>query len=417
MIGATPRSRVLHVFFVQFNENNTLIYKMNNNEISLKGLVDTNQTAGISRFQAFISVSRLLKILPEQVTHFDFVSGNFLRSVNVQRQEEISKYIKQSIETNAFFDIPPVSLFISSTTKEKTVLENYKQITFKKDSAFLVEGFHSISSLFSLLGKNCPFTQEKRKVGWALDVANRNKLLNSELRVIFHYSPLVEVPSILINQHFLNVNTLDTRVYSQNIITCTDNGSPLVVGANELASLLQLDELGGVSNLNKITKSDSYVTTRHTLIHIILATLSGRTARIEKRLPTKLSDKREITPQLISETVKLITPFIQGWLSALKSDFILEKSGFQNSMQVWQALGLVIHHLLNSGVNSKKELYSAGETLSQLDYSKDALHWSECSALKKDASNTYWINATGGGRTFRDKMADYFIKTIEKSKK
>ncbi|OEA53182.1 hypothetical protein BBM65_19015 [Vibrio parahaemolyticus] len=61
------------------------------------------------------------------------------------------------------------------------------------------------------------------------------------------------------------------------------------------------------------------------------------------------------------------------------------------------------------------EYYEAGVALSKLDYRKKAAHWAQCSAFKKDSTNTYWINATGGGRTLRDKVAEYFTEILNKA--
>lgn len=81
-------------------------------------------------------------------------------------------------------------------------------------------------------------------------------------------------------------------------------------------------------------------------------------------------------------------------------------------MQIWQALGLVIFHARTRLDYTLEDYYKAGSALSNLDYSKEASHWGQCSAFKKGATNTYWINATGGGRTLRDKVAEYFISLI-----
>ncbi|GAJ71002.1 hypothetical protein JCM18904_1738 [Vibrio sp. JCM 18904] len=85
-------------------------------------------------------------------------------------------------------------------------------------------------------------------------------------------------------------------------------------------------------------------------------------------------------------------------------------------MQVWQALGIVAHYLSNNAALTESELFSAGQVLGQLDYDKSASHWGgNCAAFKKDSSGRFWINATGGGRTFRDKISEYFIDVLRRN--
>ncbi|EGU35387.1 hypothetical protein VIBRN418_00320 [Vibrio sp. N418] len=96
----------------------------------------------------------------------------------------------------------------------------------------------------------------------------------------------------------------------------------------------------------------------------------------------------------------------------MENEFKQNSNGFHRSMQVWQALAVVTHELARNKAHTKSKLFDAGQTLGRLDYDKNADHWRNCKAFKKDANGKGWINATGGGRTFRDKIAEYFIDIV-----
>ncbi|OEE70695.1 hypothetical protein [Vibrio splendidus] len=382
-------------------------------EISINGLCSKNTTGGICKFQSVVKVTELFELLPDHHVLFDTISSTFDRPTNKKRVSQLTEYLGQSIERNSPTDVLRVTLFFNGQVKERDLGEHLKRISFEKDKALLLDGFNLISAIAKLKGMDNPFTKKT--------ITNQRKLtalqniflceMDVQLNVMYPISDRISDSDIY--KLFIDINTNDTRVYSQNLLVNKESNSPLASGCHQLEVNLNLERLGGVSKINKLTKSDTYITTQNTLIYIILGSLGGKGLRIDKYLPTHLPDKQAINTTLVNSVISEITQFMGGWLSGLQKDFKQNKNGFHQSMQIWQALGLVIYHLKLNQNLSLEGYYIAGHKLAQLDYQKNAPHWGNCKAFKMDSTNSFWINATGGGRTFRDEVAIYFINVIE----
>lgn len=381
--------------------------KMRNTEKqNLTGISSSNLLGGLSLLQTYISIGELLNSLPQENLLERFVT-NYERSANKESLRKLEEYYLKSLVDNTTTDMAQITICAYDSVRCEKVSDNLVTLKFSQHKSVVLDGFLQISAFSNLLDRVDPFTQKdaSRKI---LSDMQKYALASLDVRLSIFYRNDGKINDELLSKLFIDINSIETKVYSQYIST-HDEESPLYVGAEKLAQALNLDEIGGVSELNKLTKSDSFVTTKSTLTHILLASVGGKGARIGKRLPTHLPSKAPITKHLIDEALQTVVPLLSGWVSCLESQFKQDKSGFQNSMQIWQALGLVAHHLMQHAVLSESEIYSAGQRLGQLDYSKDAAHWKECKAFKKDLNDRYWINATGGGRTLRDKVAEYFI--------
>ncbi|CAH1599898.1 hypothetical protein THOD04_80032 [Vibrio owensii] len=381
-------------------------------EIMVSGLRETSAPCGMARLHTVLKIKELNSLLPDVHPLFDSISSSFERSINAERTRNLSEAIRQSIVEKTPTKAFRATIIVNGHNKENNISNNYSELSFNKRSVILIEGFHLISAICELLGKVNPFTN-KVKNSSTLAPTYTNALLEMEIQLSVCFSQKGYFDDDLISKLFVDTNSLDESVYTQAISISRTPDSPLLLGAEELKFNLNLDALGGVSNSSKITKSDSYITTQNTLIYIILGSLGGRNLRIEKQLPKRLSDGTEISEELIAKVIPQITNFMEGWLNGLGKTFKEHSNGFHRSMQLWQALGLVIFHARTHLDYSLADYYEAGLALAKLDYRKEAAHWANCQAFKKDSTNTYWINATGGGRTFRDKIADYLISLLK----
>ncbi|KLN66347.1 hypothetical protein [Vibrio sp. VPAP30] len=382
------------------------------NEISFNGLYSINTTGGICKFQSVIKVSELFELLPEHHVFFDIISSSFERPTNKERVSQLTQYLEQSIEQNSPTDVLRVTFFLNGKVKEKDLGDFFRKITFEKDKTLILDGFNLISAIAQLKGIDNPFTKKRTTNQRKLTALHNNFLCGMDIQLNIMYSISDKVSDSDIYKLFTDINTNDTRVYSQNLLVNKEQKSPLVDGCHQLEINLNLEKFGGVSRINKITKSETYITTQSSLIYIILGSLGGRNLRIEKRLPTHLTDKSSINANLVNSVIPEITQFMKGWLNGLEKTIKQNQNGFHRSMQIWQALGLVIFHLKNKKNITLNDYYLAGNKLAELDYEKNAQHWKNCKAFKMDSTNSYWINATGGGRTFRDEVANYFIDVL-----
>ena len=380
-------------------------------EVIRTGIYSDKFFGGVSILQCYVSVDELMVSLPQDHLLLDRFATSYERSLNRERLLQLKTHLQESTINNIPLALPEVSLYIYGSTRSKNLSDKLRTLQYNQNKAVILGGYLLISAFSELLDFVDPFTG-KQTSSSGLSAQQKRKLASIDVRLNLYYGIEEKINDAVMSKLFFDVNNLDTKVYSQYIATHAQQ-SPLAMGADNLANALQLHEIGGVSELNKITRSDSYVTTKNTLIYILLATLGGRGARIEKRLPTCLPNKTLLTAQTVNQALNQLIPFMRGWISCLESKFKQDDNGFHRSMQIWQAMGLVVYHLTHNQDVSDTELLSAGRALGQLDYDKSASHWGNCDAFKKDASGRFWINATGGGRTFRDKIAEYFISILQ----
>jgi hypothetical protein len=106
---------------------------------------------------------------------------------------------------------------------------------------------------------------------------------------------------------------------------------------------------------------------------------------------------------------------MQAWLEPLREELAGNRSGYHLSPQVWQALGLTIHQLVSDGA-SCEDLKIAGEVLGQLNYSKNAKHWSNCSVMELDSKGRIYKNSAGSTRQFRVGLFEYFFAVLNAKK-
>lgn len=379
-------------------------------ERTLVGYQSTKILGGLTLLQSSTSIEHMYEYLPQEHLMWENFSASYERSVNKERLSKLITYYQRNIINNTPFEIPYISVVVYGNSREDLLGNSVASLQYEKERSAVVDGFLTISALSTLLERTDPFTGKLLGKS-ALNEEQKATLASLDVRFNIYYSQDKQVDEDTISSMFFDINAVDSKVYSQHITTHVQD-SPLNIGAKKLAKELNLDSIGGVSELNKITKSDSYVTTHSTLTSMILTCIAGKGSRITKQLPTHLSDKTPITEQIVEDALTKLVPLMRGWLSSLGNEFTQNSNGFHRSMQVWQALAVVTHDLTCDKTLSKSELFAAGQTLGRLSYDKNADHWGKCEAFKKDATGKSWINATGGGRTFRDKIASYFIELI-----
>lgn len=379
-------------------------------ERTLVGLQSTKILGGLTLLQSCSSIDHMYELLPQEHLMWEHFSASYERSVNKERLSKLITYYQKNIINNMPFEMPYISVVVYGNSREDLLGNNVASLQYEKEKSAVVDGFLTISALSTLLERTDPFTGKQLGKS-VLDEEQKVTLASLDVRLNIYYGQDKQVDEETISSMFFDINAIDSKVYSQHITTHVQD-SPLNIGAKKLAKELNLDSLGGVSELNKITKSDSYVTTHSTLTSMILTCIAGKGARITKHLPTHLPDKTPITEQIVGDGLSQLVPFMRGWLCSLEKEFKQNSNGFHRSMQMWQALGVVAHELTRDKVLSESHLFAAGQTLGRLNYDKNADHWGNCEAFKRDAIGKSWINATGGGRTFRDKIAEYFIKLL-----
>ncbi|PMH37794.1 hypothetical protein BCU68_16690 [Vibrio sp. 10N.286.49.B3] len=194
----------------------------------------------------------------------------------------------------------------------------------------------------------------------------------------------------------------------------SDDHFPLKPFIEQLISDANIESYGGVNFDSKHIKvSERYITTQYVLFKLIIGAVAGVGTQEYSKMPKDimLPDGTSITSVLCNGYITKIIIFLSVWLKALKEVFLNDRTSYHLSPQIWQALGLTIHQLVNDG-KSESELEKAAGVLGALDYGKNAEHWNSCTVMEMDAKGRIYKNAASSTRLFRVGLSKYFIEVI-----
>ncbi|MGR5268662.1 hypothetical protein ACPV5R_12995 [Vibrio astriarenae] len=382
--------------------------------VTLKGVGAVPSGRGASSLQCTIPLSEVTEFcsLPDVLEGVQNTISDMSRPVNLSEVKRVQSYLLGLVANTDLNPLLTMTIAVEECIHEVIdQVSGLTSITYSPEKAYIVNGIQSIAAYASIAKYEYEIVKSS-----ALDVdEHKSKRLNSKIamlpilvNVIYRSNENIRQREIvsLLNSY----NNLDTRIHSVSLGVYEDENHPIIVAVTDIARAINIEQFGGMSISSRLTKNDSYVTTQATMAGLVLAAVGGRSARVTSPLPNKLPNKSMITDDLINKTKDSIIDFLKIWLSTLAEQFGKNPDGFHYSSQVWQALGLVIHHLHD--VDAVDSVSESAQVLGQLDYDKAAKHWSNCSALKLDATGRYYINATGGGRSLRDGIAKYFISLL-----
>ncbi|MCF9254438.1 hypothetical protein J8B35_21920, partial [Vibrio parahaemolyticus] len=238
----------------------------------------------------------------------------------------------------------------------------------------------------------------------------------------------VEVRVIFDDEVGLNVEDI-VHLFKKSVLFDTALNLPHVSEGNNLSGesdfplrpfILQLikdtdiESYGGVNfDAKHVKVSESTISTQYVLFKLLVGAVAGAGTQEYSKMPKDitLESGESLTSVLACGYMNNISAFMRGWLKPLKESFVINRSGYQLSPQVWQALGLVIHQLVADGM-LPDELENVGLVLGKLDYSKNAKHWKNCSVMELDAQGRIYKNAASSTRMFRLGLQEYFLKII-----
>ncbi|WP_019628848.1 hypothetical protein [Moritella marina] len=350
--------------------------------------------------------------LPEEI---DAVFSELLNSTNQKR----IKKLEQEIADFSYSDqlAPPLSITIAVGHADLPASERkgpLYSLNYCRKNAFLVDGILTYCAIMNLLGYKLqyPHFVTNQELTKADNITMKN-IINQPLivTVVFNDDGNLDQKDILnlcktFNQRSLQFHSVSlSRIASESLVKDF---------IHQLAEELKLDKIGGMSTkATRVTKSDPFITTESTMLHMVVAAVAGNKLRMSTKVMGELSDGSLIDQTRLDSIKPAIITFFSAWLSSCQHQLKYNRDGFHYSTQIWQALGLVINHLISNQC-SLEELERVGHLLGQLNYSRDAEHWQHCPAMKLDIRGYQYKNATSGGRTFREGLARYFIELVSK---
>lgn len=344
----------------------------------------------------------------------EVIFSELLNSTNQKRIKNLEQEIAHAFYSDQLF--PPLSLTITVCDGDLSVAgrkDALYSLRYRRQQAFLVDGILTYCAIMNLLGYKLRYphfvvNQERTEI----DGRVRQMLAGQNLLVTI----IFDEEGTLAQRDILNLcktfNQRDVQLHSVSLSRVASE-SLVKVFVHELAKELRLDKIGGMSTKStRVTKSDPFITTESTMLHMVVATIGGNKLRMSTKVMDQLSDGSLIDLQRLDKIKPAITTFFSAWLLSCQHQLKYNRDGFHYSTQIWQALGLVIHYLI-SNQYTLEELERVGYLLGQLDYSRDAEHWQHCPAMKLDMRGYQYKNATSGGRTFREGIARYFIELVK----
>lgn len=382
--------------------------------VTLRGIGVAPFGREASSLQCTLPLSEISEFcsLPDVLEGAQNIIADMSRPVNLSEVKRVQSYLLGLLNNTSMNPLLTVTIAVEECFKE--VIDEdpgLVSITYSPKKAYIINGIQTIAAYASITKYEAEIVRspalgiDEQK---AESLNSKIAMLPTLINVIYRSNENIRKREIvsLLNSY----NNLDTRIHSMSLGVYEDETHPIMLAVTDIARAINIEKFGGMSISSRLTKNDSYVTTQTSMAGLVLAAIGGRSARLTTPLPQKLPNKKMITEDLINETKQLIIDFLKVWLSTLGTQFEKNPDGFHYSSQVWQALGLVIHHLHE--VDVADSVSESAKVLAHLDYDKAAKHWSNCSALKLDATGKYYINATGGGRSLRDGIAKYFISLL-----
>lgn len=349
----------------------------------------------------------------EAPTELESALSDITNRINEKRISAICEQIRHGLKG----DVPEPHLQLTFALMGKGNIKTthsgkLAQLCYQQKNTLVVDGILVLYAILLLLGFEEPFVTKKlTKERILQDSAIRQKLCTLQVLVAVVLDDTSGLSSEDLVYLFKQYNTRETNLHSA-LFERVDTETPIVSFVRQLADELGINSMGGMkTSSNRINKDEGYLTTEATMIRLVLGVVGGAYIQNRNSIPSKLSNGTQINAQQLNKTKPYIVSFMKTWLKNLKSQFSTDRNGYHNSTQIWQVLGLVLNDLIERGYTTK-ELALAAKHLAELDYSRNAPHWTNCDAMELDVSGKQYKNATNGGRTFREKLAEYFIDLV-----
>lgn len=388
-------------------------------KVNLKGSLQDHEWGGYRIFNTTVLAKDLVELLsiPEISIVNDDINLNLNRPINRNRALAFEKQLLSTIQHGAACFFPQVSaVSLNAVIKKNASEKEISQLVMTQDQTYIVQGIHLLVAICNILGKKVLGLTSARSKNqtptYPKDVVDR--LREVPIQIILFFDTKKEKDEKDIIELLKACNTIDPRVHSIALSTVNSDNN-LVAFVERLIDETEIVRISTQPNSSSLTEFRDNTISHTCLLELVLAVLGGKSFRVKADIPTHLPDGTEITEELLNTYEQPIVSFLSAWKASNSHKSYSNKVSFQNSSQVWQALGLVIHELLKVSPKDSLVFKESGEHLGNLDYGKNARHWKDCKAFKLGVDGKTYINATGGGRSMRDKLADYFMKRLSEN--
>ncbi|MCW8336015.1 hypothetical protein [Vibrio paucivorans] len=383
---------------------------MSSRDRSLKTLITTMPIVEIS---AYFSIDRLL---PE----LKWVADAAVNATNVEKVQAIQTDLERLVSNDSISAPLILTFAVMGKPNFKGSSNLTSSLRYDSSDTYIVGNVLGAVAICKILGLKTFLFSSRLSVKDAnskSELRQRLAMESVEIRVVFDDQRGLSSADVI--ELFKQSRTFDSSMSlphiadSQGVIS--DKSYPLSPFIEELISRTDMELYGGVNfDAKHVKVSERYIATEYVLFKMIVGAVAGVRKQEYSKMSkdVTLNSGESISSVLSGGYIDFVVAFTKGWLEPLRRDFVGNRSGYHLSPQVWQALGLTIHQLVSDGA-SIEELNIAGKVLGQLNYSKNAKHWSNCSVMELDSKGRIYKNAASSTRQFRVGLFEYFENLLK----
>lgn len=403
------------------------------NEEKLRYGVTTKRIYGCATHSSFNGVYTMSTVMTVadllRTCSFDLIPSH-LKSIYKEIQRVASPSRRQGFEdycyrhltasTDISGVIPPVLIGCMSEV-DIEISEDPRindVLTMQPDRNFVVDGVNRLSTCATILG------------GYDQSLLKKVKESDARLQRRVELAALLQGLSVQVVFIFRKDRALSKADFAQ--VFADVNGQAAPMSTNKLMKLARTDDVvdfareigslpiilshGGMSSeANTVTLKSEFILTLNTITRFILGALGGERMQGKVRGVREMSDGAILSKKHLEPIKSDLILFFETWIDFQGDNFSQDRTGFQLVATLIQGLGLVFNNLWRTyeslpSVERTNHIYQAAKKLGRLDYSRRAIHWSDCSCVSLSEHGTYIVNT--GGATSRIGFARHLSQKL-----
>lgn len=328
------------------------------------------------------------------------------------------KHLTYSTEISGV--IPPVLIgCMSEVETEFSEDPRFNDVlVIQPDKNFVVDGVNRLSTIATVLG------------GYDQSLLKKIKESDARLKRRVELSSLLQELSVQVLFIFRKDKALSEADFSQ--IFADVNGQAAPMSTNKLMKLARTDEVvmfareisslpliishGGMSfDANTVTANSEFILTLNTITRFILGALGGERMQGKVRGVREMADGAILSRKHLDPIRSDLILFFETWIDYQGDTYSQDRTGFQLVATLIQGLGLVFNNLWVTyeslaPAERTNHIYQAAKKLGNLDYSRTATHWFDCSCVSLSENGMYIVNT--GGSTSRKGFARHLSNRL-----
>ncbi|HFQ5049234.1 TPA: hypothetical protein ACGU7T_001250 [Vibrio vulnificus] len=381
------------------------------------GCVTHSSFNGVYTMSTVMTVADLLRTCSFDLipSHLKSIYKEIQRVASPSRRQGFEDYCYRHLTASTDISgvIPPVLIGCMSEV-DIEISEDPRindVLTMQPDRNFVVDGVNRLSTCATILG------------GYDQSLLKKVKESDARLHRRVELAALLQGLSVQVVFIFRKDRALSKADFAQ--VFADVNGQAAPMSTNKLMKLARTDDVvdfareigslpiilshGGMSSeANTVTLKSEFILTLNTITRFILGALGGERMQGKVRGVREMSDGAILSKKHLEPIKSDLILFFETWIDFQGDNFSQDRTGFQLVATLIQGLGLVFNNLWRTyeslpSVERTNHIYQAAKKLGRLDYSRGAIHWSDCSCVSLSEHGTYIVNT--GGSTSRTGFA------------